>query len=78
VQYVAFGFLGLRPPQPDQHREKDGSSFHGEPVNVKGPVIPRRQALLAKPQRRKEMPLSLCIAIHEDLCGARRLPSFAR
>jgi hypothetical protein len=31
----------LRPPQAEQHRENNGSSFHGGPVNVKGPDIVR-------------------------------------
>jgi hypothetical protein len=31
VQYVRFGFLGLHPPQAEQHRKKGESLFHGEP-----------------------------------------------
>ena len=39
VQYVGFGFLGLHPPQAEQHRENGDRSFHGEQVNLKGQLL---------------------------------------
>jgi hypothetical protein len=36
VQYVRFGYLGLHPPQAEQHRKNGDSSLNGEPVNLKG------------------------------------------
>ena len=38
VQDVRFALLGLHPPQAEQHRENDGSSFRGELGNVMVPA----------------------------------------